>query len=67
MIVQSLFLYHVSTFHSSLDPPLNTLPLSQEETNIVLVEKYWHPGQALFIVYFRQRKHQQLLEPSGMD
>lgn len=30
----------------------HTLPLSQEETNIVLVEKYRHPGYALFIVYF---------------
>lgn len=32
--------------------PTSTLPLSQEETNIVLVEKYWHPGHALFIVCF---------------
>lgn len=52
--------YQVTPFHSSPAPPLNssqlTLPLSQEETNIVLVEKYWHPGQALFIVYFRRRK-----------
>lgn len=32
--------------------PTHTLPLSQEETNIVLVEKYRHPGRALFIVYF---------------
>lgn len=39
---------------SSTNPQsTHTLPFSQEETNdIVLVEKYWHPGHALFIVYF---------------
>lgn len=60
--------YHVTPFHPSLTPPhqpAHTLPLSQEETNIVLVEKYWHPGHALFIIYFRRWKHQQLLVTSG--
>lgn len=40
---------------STIRHMLYTLPLSQEETNdIVLVENYWHAGQALFIVYFRE-------------
>lgn len=38
----------------------------QEETSdIVLVEKYWHPGHALFIVYFGERKHEQYSETNA--
>lgn len=50
--------------HSSTKSHLtHTLPLSQEETNdIVLVEKYWHPGHALFIVYFKQGKQNNCLK-----
>lgn len=63
------FLCHTVCYFSSLthfaDSSTNpqsthTLTFSQEETNdIVLVEKYWHPGHALFIVYFGHWKHEQ--------